>query len=112
VSLGVKPPTTISFELISFICYHPTTNEFAVSHCEMGLPDQLLCTSVGISRRRPSSTNEVPVNFVRVVDRGKENEVVELDLLLRIASADGPTHAHYVRRSFRFTYHDGWIETE
>jgi hypothetical protein len=104
-----KPPLVISFHLISFVFFHPTTNDYVGSHSELGQPDELLCTGETISHRKGSS-NDIPLNYVRVVDRRRKEVAAELELLVGVASLKSPQDVRYFRRSFRFVYRDGWKE--
>lgn len=100
-------PAIISFQLVSFVFSYPSTNGWP-SGCEGGQPDQLLCTAEGVSRS--SSTNEVPLNYVRIVNPHKKDITADLDLLLGVAPLNKPKEVRYFRRSLRFIYQDGWIE--
>ena len=103
---NANSPTIISFHSVSFTFYYPTGLVFAGSSTEMAKPDELLCTSGGISRR--AATNEIPANYVRVRDTHRKRVEAELDLLLGIAPLQQPKDIRYSRRSFRFVYEKGW----
>jgi hypothetical protein len=104
----VKPPFVTTFEQISFVFSYPTNNEFVVSHCEMGLPVSLLCSGESVTRTNMSRTNEIPLNYVRIVDPHKKTLTAELDLLIRLESVGRPEDVQFVRRSFQFANRDGW----
>ena len=107
----MKPPITISYQLISFVFIYPTTNGWMASHTELGQPDGLLCTSGGISHTR-DFTNDIPLNYVRVVDSDKKEIIAELEVLVSVAPLKDPRAARTMRRSFRFAYRDAWKELE
>jgi hypothetical protein len=109
VRADVRPPAIISFHLVTFVFSYQTTNDYAGSFCEMGAADELICTGKSVSRRS-SSTNEIPVNYVRIVDRQKREVTADLDLLVGVAPLKDPNDVHYLRRSFHFVYRDGWKE--
>jgi len=104
-----QPPAIISFQLVSFVFSYPSTPGWAPSTCDTGQPDQLLCTAEGVSRSS-NSTNEIPLNYVRIVDPQKRDITADLDLLLGVAPLNKPKEVRYFRRSLRFVYQDGWIE--
>ena len=97
----------ISYQLISFTFYHPTTNDFVVSFAEMADVYELLRQRGKISRT-DLRTNEIPWNFVRVVDPTRRYLAAELHLLLEISTLENPSTTRYVRRSFRFVDKNGW----
>jgi hypothetical protein len=97
----------VSFLLITFIFSSPSTNDPVYSFCEMGRPDELICTGVSVSRR-PGSTNEIPLIRVSTVDPRKKDVTADLDLLIGVASLNKPQDIRYLRRSFSFVYRDGW----
>ena len=105
----MKPPVTISYQLISFVFFYPTTNGCIGSYTELGQPDGLLCTGQGISRTR-DFTNDIPLNYVRVVDSHKKGVVAELELLISVAPVNEPEAAQCLRRSFRFVHRESWKE--
>lgn len=109
VRTTVKPPIVVSFLLVTFIFSSPNTNTPVYSFCEMGQPQELLCTGTNISRR-PGSTNEIPLIRVSTVDRNKKDLTADLDLLVGVAPAADPQDVRYFRRSLRFVYRDGWKE--
>ncbi len=109
VRRAAKPPMVISFLLVTFIFSSPNTNDPVYSFCEMGRPDELICTGRSVSRR-PGSTNEIPLIRVSTVDRHKKELSADLDLLIGVAPMDHPQDIQYFRRSFRFVYRDGWKE--
>jgi hypothetical protein len=109
VRRAIKPPAIISFHMITFVFSSPSTNDLVFSFCEMGQPDELICTGKSVSRR-PGSTNEVPLNRIRTVDRHKKDVAADLDVLVGVAPPNDPQDVRYFRRSFRFVYRDGWKE--
>jgi hypothetical protein len=109
VRTTIKPPMVVSFHLVTFIFSSSSTNDPVYSFCEMGRPDELVCTARSVSRR-PGSTNEVPLIRVSTIDRHKKDVSADLDLLISVAPLDTPQDIRYFRRSFRFVYRDGWKE--
>jgi hypothetical protein len=104
-----KAPVVLSFLLITFIFSSPSTNDPVYSFCEMGQPDELVCTGTNVYRR-PGSTNEIPLIRVSTVDRHKKEVTADLDLLIGIAPLENPQDVRYFRRSFRFVFRHGWRE--
>ncbi|MEQ1934874.1 MAG: hypothetical protein ABL962_13525 [Fimbriimonadaceae bacterium] len=109
VRTDVKPPMIVSILLVTFIFSSPNTNDPVYSFCEMGTPDELICTGTNVSRRL-GSTNEIPLIRVSTVNRHKKEVTADLDLLLGVAPLNDPKDIRYLRRSFRFIYRDGWKE--
>ena len=107
VRTTIKPPMIVSFLLVTFIFSSPSTNDPVYSFCEMGRPDELICTGVSVSRK-PGSTNEIPLIRVSTVDPHKKDVTADLDLLIGVAPLNKPQDIRYLRRSFRFVYRDGW----
>lgn len=105
----IKPPVVISFLLVTFIFSSPNTNNPVYSFCEMGRPDELICTGTNVFRR-PGSTNEIPLIRVSTVDRHKKELTADLDLVIGVAPTDNPQDIRYLRRSFRFVFEHGWKE--
>jgi hypothetical protein len=109
VRASIKPPAIISYHLVTFVFSYPTTNDYVGSSCEMGRPDELICTSESVSRRI-DSTNEIALNYVRIVDPHRKQVTADLDLLIGGAPLSDPRDVQYFRRSFRFLYGGGWRE--
>lgn len=105
----IKPPLTLSYQLISFVFTYPTTNGWVPSQTELGHPDGLLYTGDKILHAS-DFTNEIPLNYVRVVDSDQKEILAELEVLVRIAPLKDPGLVRTVRRSFRFVYRDTWKE--
>lgn len=109
----------VSYQEISFVFHYPTTNHLDApssskidnlvvpSSSEIGHPYQLLCKQTGVSRVT-LYTNDVPLNYIRLYDPSQKQISAELDLLLGVSSLENPQDIRYVRRSFHFTYKDGW----
>jgi len=109
VRTDVKPPVIVSFVLVTFVFSSPNTKDPVYSFCEMGQPQELICTGTTVSRR-PGTTNEIPLIRVSTVDRHKKDLTADLDLLICVAPVKDPKDTQYVRRSFRFVYRNGWEE--
>jgi hypothetical protein len=104
-----KSPIIVSFLLVTFIFSSPNTNDPVYSFCEMGTPNDLVCSGKSVSRRQ-GSANDIPLIRVSTVDRHNKELSADLDLLLGVAPVDKPQDIQHVRRSFRFVYRDGWRE--
>jgi len=108
VKRDVAKPTVVSYQLVSFVFYYPTGVPYAPSATEMAQPDELVFVNDSVHRK--ATTNEVPANYVRVLDAHRKTIGVQLDLLLAVAPLDKPNDLVSLRRSFRFVYRNGWNE--
>lgn len=61
---------------------------------------------------RTNSVDQIPANYIYVVDPHVKNVIAEIDLLLGVAPLEKPQDATYFRRTFRFIYKNGWKEDE
>jgi hypothetical protein len=103
-----KEPAVVTYQLVSFVFHYPTTNGSGGSTTELWSTDELICAKEGISRR--ATTNQIPANYVRVLDTQRKQVSCDLDLLLGVAPLQGPQEVKCFRRTFRFTYQNGWRE--
>jgi len=108
VRTNVSGPIVISYSLVSFVFHYPAGVAHAGSATEMGQPDELVCTKQSILRR--ATTNEIPANYIRILDTHRKDVSAELDLLLGVAPLGKPEDVKYLRRCFRYVYRDGWKE--
>jgi hypothetical protein len=106
VNADLNKGAIVSYELASFVFYYPSSNYWVASSTEMSLPDLLICKGGRVSRRE--TTNEIPVNCVRLVDPSKRDILAEADFLLGVTPMENPGQHKYIRRSLRFIYRDGW----
>jgi hypothetical protein len=109
VGTALKSPALVSFRMINFIFFYSRTNDYLVPVCEMSDPDELICMPRKFSRKNVF-TNEVPVNYIRLVDPRAREVTADLELLVSVAPLGNPKEVAYFRRSFRFAYRKGWIE--
>lgn len=106
-------PMVVSMCLITFTFYHPRTNADIPScygaNTEPGDPDELVCNHGTICRTNLIS-NEVPVNYVQLVDTSKRQDEADVDLLLGVAPLQDLQDMRYFKRSFRFVWNGDWKE--
>ena len=88
VRTEIRQPGVVSYELVSVLFSYPPGTPFAPSTAEMVQPDELIFADKRISRR--ATTNEIPANYVRVLDTRRNSIGVELILLLRVVSLGKP----------------------
>ncbi|HEX3857433.1 MAG TPA: hypothetical protein VHY30_09070 [Verrucomicrobiae bacterium] len=101
-------PRIISCKEISCVFHYRTTNECIPSYQEMGGSYNLIYRDGKITRT--NSVDEIPGNYIYVVDPHVKNVIVEIDLLLGVAPLEKPQDVMYFRRTFRFVYKNGWKE--
>jgi hypothetical protein len=108
VTTDVAKPMVVSYELVSVIFSYPTGSSYAPSATEMVQPDELVMAKGCVVRR--ATTNEIPANYVRVLDAQRKNVGAEVNVLLRVAPAEKPDQVTCLRRAFRYVYRNGWEE--
>lgn len=110
LSIKSESPMIISFQEMSFVFHYRTSKECIESSQDMSPLWGLIYQDGKITRT--TNTDQVPVNYVRIVDPAVKNTIVEIDLLLGVAPLEKPQDVKYVRRSFRFIYNNGWKEDD
>lgn len=109
IPINTNRNVTITYLQVSFIFYYPDAKEVSPSNTELGFLDDLAHKS-GRIVREPNSTNQIPLNYIRVFDSSKSDITAELDIFVSVSPLNGIQPRQYYRRSFYFVYKDGWKE--
>ena len=102
--------TFVSYELVSFIFYYPnSTNHISSAYSEMGTFDGIRL-SRGKIEKVTLNTNQIPLNYVRLIKFDITEPIAEVNLLLNISSNDKAQYTRYTWRSIRYVFKGSWKE--